>query len=304
MKDYLLAHLQNAVATLGALSRKPLSTALTVAVIGITLALPAGLYVVVRNGQALASGLADARDFSVYLEPGTPLDNARRLADRLGKRGGVASVRVVPADEALAELREDPAFASVAAAVGDNPLPHTLIVRPADELAAAELAELAQEIAAQPGVDLVKFDAEWVNRLQAILDTLSRAVTLIGILLLAAVVIVIGNTIRLDIQNRQQEIEVAKLLGATDAFVRRPFLYLGFWFGLLGGLVALLLLGVGLLILSGPLGRLMDSYAAGGSLTSLDTGTVGLVLLGGLLIGCGGAWTAVSRHLRAIQPRV
>lgn len=304
MRDYLLAHLQNAVATLGTLSRKPVSTALTVAVIGITLALPAGLYVVVRNGQALASGLEDARDFSVYLEPGTPLATARRLADRLGKRAGIAGVDVVPADEALAELREDPAFASVAAAVGDNPLPHTLIVRPADELPAPELGELARAIGDEPGVDVVKFDAEWVNRLQAILDTLSRAVTMIGVLLLAAVVIVIGNTIRLDIQNRQQEIEVAKLLGATDAFVRRPFLYLGFWFGLFGGLLALVLLGVGLLILSGPLGRLLASYAAGGSLTSLDAGTAGLVLLGGLLIGGGGAWSAVSRHLKAIQPRV
>ena len=168
----------------------------------------------------------------------------------------------------------------------------------------AALERLGADVQKAPGVDLVKLDLEWVQRLNAVLDFLRRLGLITGGLLIAAVVIVVGNTIRLDIQNRSAEIEVAKLLGATDAFVRRPFLYLGLWYGLLGGLVAMLILLLGLWSLGGPLTRLGGLYGSSFELGSASASSLLAVLAGGVLAGLSGAWTAVARHLAAIQPQI
>lgn len=302
--NWLTRHAQNAIGALGTLSRNPVATGLTVAVIGIALALPAALGVLVQSGRSLAGGWADVRDFSVYLAPGTALDSAESLARDLRGNSGVESVRVIPADTAAAELGKDPGFAGAMAALETNPLPHTLVVRPKETIDAAALEALGAEVRKAPGVDLVKLDLQWVERLNAALDVLRRLGLLIGGLLIAAVVIVVGNTIRLDIQNRSAEIEVAKLLGATDAFVRRPFLYLGLWYGILGGLVAVLILLAGLWALGGPITRLAGLYGSSFELGGASGSSLLAVLGGGILAGWGGAWMAVSRHLAAIQPKV
>lgn len=297
-------HAQNALAALGQLTRQPVATLLTVLVIGIALALPASLQVLVQNAQSLAGTWREIRDFSIYLKPGTGLDVARDLARSLEGERGIAEARVIPADEALADFREDPAFGDVLKVLKTNPLPHTLVVRPGETTSADDLAALKDKLAARPEVELVQLDTQWVARLAAILDVVRRAVWIAAVLLVSAVIVIVGNTIRLDIHNRRQEIEVTKLLGATDAFVRRPFLYIGFWYGLLGGIVAVLLLGGGLLILSGPLGRLLRLYGADFTGIGLPANTALLLLGGGLLAGWAGAWVAVGRHLSAIEPRV
>jgi cell division transport system permease protein len=178
------------------------------------------------------------------------------------------------------------------------------VVRPRADTDRAALEQLAAEVGEAPDVDLVTVDLQWVERLNAALDLLRRLGLICGGLLSATVVIVVGNTIRLDIQNRSAEIEVAKLLGATDAFVRRPFLYLGLWYGVFGGLVALLILLVGLWSLGGPISRLAGLYGSSFELGGASAGSLLTVLAGGVLAGWGGAWTAVSRHLAAIQPQV
>lgn len=300
-----LAHwLRDALATLGRLSRQPVATFLTVGVIGIALALPAGLQLLVEGGQRLAGHWEDLRDFSVYLKPGTPLDRARALASELGRHEGILDVQLVDADSALAGFSEDPAFGEALRALRDNPLPHTLVVRPDPAASPGQLDTLRAELGARPEVDLVQLDTQWLMRLAAILDVLRRGIWIAAVLLVAAVVFIIGNTIRLDIQNRRQEIEVSKLLGATDAFVRRPFLYLGFWYGLLGGLLALLLLAVVLLLLRGPTIRLLQLYGTDFGGFGAGLRTVLGVLGTGIGAGCAGAWLAVSRHLSAIEPRV
>jgi cell division transport system permease protein len=304
MGIFLTRHLQNAIAALGSLARQPVSTALTVAVIGIALALPAGLQVMVRSGLMFAGGWEDIRDFSVYLKPGIPLDQARKLNAEIEKRPGITDVTLIPAERALEEFRQDPAFGEVLKVLKGNPLPHTLVVRPGPGATPQMLTALERELAARPEVDLVQLDNQWLERLHAILDFLRRTVWLAAGLLIGAVVVIVGNTIRLDIQNRRQEIEVAKLLGATDAFVRRPFLYVGFWYGLMGGTLALLVLAAGLLLLKGPLERLLRLYGAGLDSFGLAPDTALLVIAAGLLAGWIGAWLAVARHLSAIQPRV
>jgi cell division transport system permease protein len=302
--NWLTRHAQNAIGALGTLSRNPVATALTVTVIGIALALPAALGVLVQSGRSLAGSWAEVRDFSVYLAPGVALDRAESLAGELRANPGVASVRLIPAEAAAAELGKDPGFAGAMAALESNPLPHTLVVRPEETLDGVALEALGAEVRKAPGVDLVKLDLQWVERLNAVLDFLRRLGLMIGGLLIAAVIIVVGNTIRLDIQNRSAEIEVAKLLGATDAFVRRPFLYLGLWYGVLGSLVAVLLLLAALWVLGGPVARLAGLYGSSFELGGASGSTVLAVLAGGVLAGWGGAWMAVSRHLAAIQPKV
>jgi cell division transport system permease protein len=304
MAGFLTRHLQNAVAALGVLSRQPIATALTVAVIGIALALPASLQVLVRNFQTLAGNWDEIRDFSIYLKPGTQLSAAQQLAKDLAKRKEVASVELIDADRALEDFRRDAAFGEVLKVLKGNPLPHTLVVRPAADASPESLGSVERELIARPEVDLVQLDTQWLARLHAMLDLARRGTWLAALLLVGAVVVIVGNTIRLDIQNRRQEIEVAKLLGATDAFVRRPFLYIGVWYGLLGGALAIAVVFVGLLLLDGPLTRLLSLYGIEFSGFGLNWATAGMVLGGGLFSGWAGAWSAVARHLSAIEPRV
>ncbi|MCC7257140.1 MAG: hypothetical protein IT486_02095 [Gammaproteobacteria bacterium] len=304
MRVWFERHVRNALGALGQLSRAPVATGLTVAVIGIALALPAGLLAAVQGVQRLAGQWEDIRDFSIYLKPGTALEVARKLARELEGSHQVADARVIPAEEALAEFTADPAFGDVLRSLGRNPLPHTVVVRPAPEAAAEDLGKLKTELASRPDIDLVQLDTQWVARLAAMLDLVRRAVWIGTALLVGAVIVIVGNTIRLDIQNRRQEIEVSKLLGATDAFVRRPFLYVGFWYGLLGALVALLLIGAGVLVLRAPLERLMLLYGVQFEGLGITATTAVLVLAGGLTAGAAGAWLAVGRHLAEVQPRV
>jgi cell division transport system permease protein len=304
MAGYVTRHLQNAVAALGVLSRQPIATTMTVAVIGVALALPASLQVLVRNFQALAGGWEDIRDFSIYLKPGTQITAAQQIAQDLVKRQEIASVELIDADRALDEFRRDAAFGEVLKILKGNPLPHTLVVRPAAKAPPESLAALERELAARAEIDLVQLDTQWLARLQALLDLARRGIWLAAALLVGAVVVIVGNTIRLDIQNRRQEIEVAKLLGATDAFVRRPFLYIGVWYGLLGGALAIAVVVVGLALLDGPLTRLLSLYGIEFGGFGLNLATAAMVFGGGLFSGWAGAWTAVARHLSSIEPSV
>jgi len=261
------------------------------------------LNLVVRNGRNLAGSWESARDFSVYLTPGAELAVAEKLAAELRKREQIDSVQIIAAADALVEFRESSGLGEVLDSLDSNPLPHTLIVRPKDTATGDQLAGIGEELDKRPEVDIVKIDTQWVERLNAILDFLNRVVVIATVLLVAAVIIIIGNTIRLDIQNRRDEIEVLKLLGASNGFVRRPFLYVGLWYGLIGGIVALLLMVFGGWLLTAPLEHLIGLYESDLSLLGLDGGSALTMVAGGVLAGWGGAWTAVSRHLAAIQPK-
>lgn len=304
MRLWLTRHVQNCLAAMGRLVQRPAGSLLTIAVIGIALALPAGLNVLVRNGEVLAGGWESARDFSVYLKPGEELAQAATLAKSLSANSNVDDVEIISAEAALAELQQSGSFEGALTGLDNNPLPHTLVVRPRPEAPASELAELARELGKDTSVDQVRLDTEWVERLNAILEFVRRGIWLAAGLLAIAVVVIVGNTIRLDIENRRAEIEVAKLLGATDAFVRRPFLYTGFWYGLGGGLFALVVVLVGLAVLGGPVARLSALYGASFQLQGLAGSGALTVLGGGLVAGLAGAWFAVSQHLTAIQPKI
>lgn len=304
LRIYLERHVQTLVGSLGRMSRQPVATLMTVAVIGIALALPSSLELLVRNARAATGTWQEALDISVYFKRDVGLAKVEQLARNLHERSGVAAVRVVAADAALEEFRRFSGFGPALDALTGNPLPHAMVVTPAPERSApADIALLRRYLQNWPEVELVQVDTEWVNRFHSMLDVLRRLVTLAAALLAAGVVVIVGNTIRLDIENRRAEIEVTKLVGGSDAFVRRPFLYTGFWYGLAGGLLAwgLTVLGVGLL--RGPVNRLAGLYGSDFSLSGLETTNIGVLLGGGALLGWVGSWLAAARHLRGIEPQ-
>ena len=225
------------------------------------------------------------------------------LAKQLRQRGDVATVRIITAEQALAEFRSDSGFGTALDALADNPLPDTLVVTPTLSASTPQGTEsLKSAIAAMSDVHTVQIDTEWVKRLHAMLDLLRRVVLLTGALLGIGIVLIVSNTIRLDILNRRAEIEVMKLVGASDGFTRRPFLYTGIWYGLGGGLLALLLVAVASAVLARPVAQLAFLYGSGFSLEGLKMITAGAVL--GLSVGLSwiGSWLAATRHIRAIEP--
>ena len=289
--------------TFGRIVRTPLASLLTMLVIAITLALPAGLHLAIKNAMLLSGGWENAVDFSVYFEPGTDEDAARALADVIRKRADVELVRFVAADSALEEFRENPGFAAAIDGLPTNPLPHALVVRPAAVAGSEAIAVLKDDLTNLPETDIVQLDTEWVQRFHAILDVVRRGVAIVAALLAAAVLIVIGNTIRLDIQNRREEIVVTKLVGASNGFIRRPFLYSGFIHGVTGGLIALIVIAVTLALLADPVRRLAGLYSSGFSLVGLSPTEALLLVVAGAGLGWLGAFLATARHLRRIEPK-
>jgi cell division transport system permease protein len=302
LRHYFGLHRANLVGAVRRLAGQPFASALTILVIATALALPAGLRVAVNNADALSSSWQNAADFTVYLKLDVSEEAARRTARAIEERDDVAGVTVIDRDAALAEFRARSGFGEALDALDGNPLPHTLVVHPASGIA-ADVEALAAAIAEVPETELVQVDTAWVARLRAMLALVGRLVDFATVLLALAVAIVVGNTIRLEINNRSVEIEVTKLVGGTDAFIRRPFLYLGLCYGLAGAAVALLVVGLGLLLLGPPVRAVAALYGSGFSLTGLSLRESGVLLLGGALLGWAGAGLAAARHLRAIEPK-
>lgn len=304
LSTWLARHAQALLASLGRLAREPLASALTLGVIALALALPAGLWVLVNNARVATGDLADSVDVTVYLKPEVSLEKARQLERNARQRRGVAAVTLVPAEKALAEFREYSGFGEALGALESNPLPHVLSVRPRAEAAtAADIDALKTHFAAWPEVELVQVDTEWVRRLGAILELLRRALAVVAALLGLGVLAVVGNTIRLEINGRRAEIEVIKLVGGSNAFVRRPFLYEGLWYGLFGGLLALAVVAGATAVLASPVAELATLYGGGFGLAGLGLREAGILLGTGAVLGWTGAWVATSRHLSRIEPR-
>jgi len=299
---YLVRHAQVLIASLGRLYRNPMSTLMTAAVIGIALALPATLLVALNNLQRLSGGWNGAASISVFLKQTVSDGQAADLASRVGAWAGVGSVRTITRDQALAEFRRLSGFGKALDALDSNPLPAVLVVKPARQNDPAAVQALLLKLRQLPQTSMAQLDLQWVKRLAAIMAIGRRGVLVVAALLGLAVLLVVGNTIRLDIQNRRREIEVAKLIGATDAFIRRPFLYSGAWYGLFGGVAAWLLVSMALWATGGPVQQLALLYQSQFRLIAADAGTVLTLLVGGALLGLLGSWLAVGRHLAAIEP--
>lgn len=301
---WLSHHLQVALASLSHLAGKPLPTVMTIAVIAIALALPAGLYALTRNLNALGESWDQTAGISLFLTRDTDLVQAQALAVELAAHPDLDRITLIGPDEALAELGSQGGFSEAIAQLEENPLPVVLALQPIPELSTAEpLERLRQELEALPQADFARLDSQWVRRFQAIADLVRRGTILLGGTLALAVLLVVGNTIRLEIENRRSEIEVMELVGATSAFIRRPFLYTGCWYGLLGGIGAWLLVALSLILLQGPVIRLATLYHTQFPLYGLGPSASFAMLGGSLFLGLLGSWLSVGRHLAAVEPR-
>jgi cell division transport system permease protein len=297
-------HMQSLLGSMGRLARSPFSTALTVLVIALALALPTALRLLVLNAQAATGGFSSAIELSVYLKTDVPLIKAQQLERNVRQRADVAHVELIPADKAMEEFRNYSGFGVALEALKDNPLPHVLHVEPReDSQTAAAVESLRRYFTAWPEVDLVQVDTEWVQRFNAILDVLRHLLAIAAVLLGAGVLAVIGNTIRLEILNRRAEIEVTKLVGGSNAFVRRPFLYTGVLYGLAGALLAWAIVEAAVVVLGGPISTLAELYGSRFSLQGPPRDDVGVLLATGIVLGWMGAWISAARHLRRIEPR-
>ena len=300
---WLTRHASTSIGALGRLFRQPFASMMIVLVIAVTLALPAAINVIVKNAQAVSGNWDNALDFSVYLKRDVSESEAEGLLRLIGQRADIESVELITADEALAEFKQQSGFGEALDQLGDNPLPHALVVRPGPGNTSASLILLQEEIGNLPETELVQVDTEWVQRFHAILDIVRQAIAIGAALLGIAIVVIIGNTIRLDIENRREEIEVTKLIGASNAFVRRPFLWTGFWYGLLGGSFALLLVQYGLFLLTGPVTRLAGLYQGNIAITTLGIGESSAIVGAAVFLGLFASWVTAARHMRRIEPR-
>jgi cell division transport system permease protein len=302
-KAYFARHAQVFVGSLGRIVQHPYATFMTMAVIAVALALPLLLSLFLLNARTATADWNDAYDLSVYMDKKAGAARVQAVAKQLKLRGDVAALRVISADQALAEFRNDSGFGKALDALSDNPLPDTLIVTPT--LAASTPAgteSLKSAIAAIADVQSVQLDTDWVKRLYAMLDLLRRIIFLTAGLLGVGIVLIVSNTIRLDILNRRAEIEVMKLVGASDGFARRPFLYGGVWYGLGGGLLALILVATASSLLARPVEELAHLYGSAFRLQGLRFVTAAAVLCASIGLSWMGSWLAASRHIRAIDP--
>src|SRR5271170_6932505 len=297
-------HLQALFGSLGRLVRNPLATVLTLLVIALALALPTALRLLVSNAQSATGDFVNAVDLSVYLKTDVPLAKAQQLAQAAQQRPDVASVRLISADKGLEDFRAYSGFGDALAALKENPLPHVLHVRPrAQDTSLASLEVLRHYFTAWPEVELVQVDSEWVMRFNAILEVMRRLLLIAAAVLGVGVLAVIGNTIRLEIQGRRAEIEVTKLVGGSNAFVRRPFLYTGMLYGLGGALLAWGIVAIAVLVLGAPVATLARLYGSRYVLRGPTPDDIGILLGAGVVLGWLGAWIAAARHLRDIEPR-
>ncbi|MGI9229808.1 MAG: permease-like cell division protein FtsX [Gammaproteobacteria bacterium] len=303
LRAWLTQHAQAFVFSLGQLYKYPLGTFLTAAVIGISLALPAGFYLLLENMRQISDGWEYSSDISLFLRHDHPDHQVGTLVDQIRAMDGVMQVTIIDRDQALAEYRALSGFDQAVDLLVDNPLPNVLLIKPQPgELGSASIQVLLEQLRQLPQVDAAQFDRQWVQRLFLIMQIIQRTIIVLSVILGIAVLLIVGNTIRLAIYNRRQEIEINKLFGATNAFIQRPFLYYGLLQGIIGGLIACVLLQIAAQGLHGPVSRLSLLYNDPFQLSTLGLFDGLAVTLSGGLLGIVGAFLSVRRHIKAFDP--
>jgi len=302
MKVWFSQHLRTFGSTVGRLARTPFASLLNIIVIGIALGLPTALYVTLANLQAAGGTLAAEAQLSVFLVKDASGEDIARIESRLRSHPGVRAVTSVSPEQALAEIKTSAGLADIVGTLGRNPLPHAFVIDARDGTPSS-LESLRDEFGKWPGIAHVQLDSAWAHRLAAVIRIGRGAALVLATLLAFALVAITFNTIRLQILTQRQEIEVSKLIGATDPFIRRPFLYYGTVLGFAGGLAAWALVGAGVYGLNAGLVDLARLYGTRIALRHLSLADSGSLLLFAAWLGWFGAWLSVNRHLREINPR-
>lgn len=284
------------------LIKHPLGSFFTCLVIAVALSLPMGLSIILKNINSLAGSWQQAAQISLFLHLDVDNEQAMQLQESLKDNPAIASSTLITQEQAIKEFQEQTGLGEALKALPNNPLPAVIVVTP-KELDQTKLTALEEELQAIPSVDRAELDMQWVERLMAILKLAEKFIFGISVLLIAALLLVIGNTIRLAIENRRAEIEVIKLVGGTDGYIRRPFIYMGALYGLMSGLLAWALLAFGLNWINTYVIKLAGLYASDFKLSSVSIEDAFSLIIGAVLLGWIGAWLAVAKHLRELAPR-
>ncbi|WP_025821801.1 permease-like cell division protein FtsX [Shewanella marina] len=300
---FFMRHIQQSMASLGELWRNPISSIMTMAVLGVSLSLPAAMQVLVKNAQEIVQSWDSAAEISLFVKQDQTDQAIQSLLARVKAFPEVNGVHYIDREQALTEFKKLSGFGEALDYLDSNPLPAVITVTPSAEFSSpAGARALLQKLEQQPEVSFGKLDVEWLERLQAIVNLLERTVFAVASLLILAVVLVIGNTIRLAIMNRRSEIEVMKLVGATESFIQRPFLYTGMWYGVIGGILAWLIVNIMVFFLEGALVNLLNLYGSQFNLSGLGLADLIELVVVASFLGWLGSYLSVKQHLKRIEP--
>ena len=302
LRAYLLIHLHTFFASLGRFSRAPFNFMMTVSVIAITLSLPSGLLVSINNFKSLSGQVNLNNNISLFLNQSVSLEQATQLNNSLNNNENIMQAVLIDKKAALDEFRQYSGFGSAINALDTNPLPHVIQISPiASFNNQAALNSLVTELKQHNDIELVQMDMGWLDRLNGILNIAQRGVSIITILLGVAVLLIVSNTIRLELQNRRAEIDITRLVGATRSFIMRPFIYSGFWYGFLGGVFACILVNLAIWLIDGPTSSLANLYNSTFNLAFMPFSHAILWILFSIFLGISGSWIVVSRYLTELE---
>jgi cell division transport system permease protein len=300
---YLLNHAHGLFSSLGRLSRAPFTSAMTILVLAVAISLAGCFYIVVANIQQLTGNLQASNQMSLFLKEHVTEAAGQKMADQLVQNSNIETIKFISKKQAMDEFKANSGFGDALNALDNNPLPNVIQVLPKDILDSREAIDnLLAEFKQIPQVEFVQVDMQWVERLQTIMMIASRGVTVVGVLLGFAVTFITGNTIRLELHNRQDEVLISKLVGATHAFIQRPFLYTGFWLGFIAGFSAWLIITIMLLILESPVEKLSSLYNSSFELLFLSFSEFILMLMIASLLAVLGSWAVLHYQLRQLKP--
>ena len=302
-KNYFKHHSNVAKSTFSSQLNKPISSFFTCAVIGIALVLPCLLMLILTSIQSVSQNWDGSAQITLLLHKDISAIDAGILANEIGKKQSINTSRFIDKDIALNSFKENFEFADAIDFLDENPLPHVIIVSPNDAIKTIQhIEQLKNSLLTNSEIDSALLDVMWVQRLNSITLVLERAIWVIASMLALSVILVLGNTIRLAIESRKEEIIVVKLVGGTDNFVRRPFLYMGTFFGLGGSILAWILIQIVIYLLNQPVQELATSYQSNFSLSGMNFESTLFLLLLGISLGWFGSWIAVKKHLSDIEP--
>ncbi|HLD17275.1 MAG TPA: permease-like cell division protein FtsX [Coxiellaceae bacterium] len=299
LTQFSMDHVRAFLFALGEIVKKPFANMLTLSVIGTVMSLPFGFYLLLSNFQLISQHWHGRPEISLYLKSSAPQIAIDQLIESLKTQPAIKSARYISPEEGLQSFEQFTQMKHILSHLSHNPLPGVISVEPQQQLSPQALNALAEQLKPLGIVDNVQVDSVWVKRLYYLVQIGERIFYTLTFIFSIGVVLIVGNTIRLIMQKHAQEILVMRLVGATKAFIRRPFLYRGFFYGLLGGILAWLLVSILLLWLSNPLQQLAQSYGSTLLLKGLNWET-GLGILGiSSVLGLMGSWVALRQHLKA-----
>ena len=296
-------HIQQAVGSLGDLWRTPFTSVMTIFVLGISLALPATLHLFVKNAQQVSEQWNSASQITLFLKLSITEKSAKNLIKRIKLYPEVNEVYYISAKQALKEFKILSGFGQSLEYLDKNPLPATLLITPTQHSSHSDAVNaLLMKLKQEREVEQGKLDLEWLTRLEAMAQLIKDIVLSVALLLCLSVVLIVGNTIRLAILNQKETIAIMKLVGATDSFIQRPFLYSGMWYGIFGGLLSLLAVSMLAQYLSGAINHLTELYQSSFQLEGLTLNEAFILIAFAVLLGLIGSYISVRKHIRAIEP--